>query len=149
VIEEGVKGALESGGILGFPMIQLKVVIESAEFRPGEASVIGYTTAADSAFDAAINRSQSVVLEPVMRFEIQVPDDYYGKVTTDLNKRRATIRQSDIQGDLRILRGSVPLAEVFGYTTDLRSLTQGRGSISLEPEAYSPVPKEVAERFRY
>jgi elongation factor G len=148
-IEDGVKGALESGGILGFPMIQLKVVIESAEFRPGEASVIAYTTAAAQAFESAVERSEGVVLEPVMRFEIQVPDDYYGKVTTDLNKRRATIRESDIHGDLRILRGAVPLAEVFGYTTDLRSLTQGRGSISLEPEAYSPVPAEVAERFRY
>jgi elongation factor G len=89
------------------------------------------------------------VLEPVMRFEIQVPDEYYGGVTNDLNKRRAIIHEAGLQADLRILRGSVPLAEVFGYTTQLRSLTQGRGAISLEPESYSRVPEDVAARFRF
>ena len=84
-----------------------------------------------------------------MRFEIQLPDVYYGSVTNDLNKRRAIIHESDLLGDLRILRGTVPLAEVFGYTTMLRSLTQGRGNISLEPESYGPVPEEVAKRFRF
>jgi elongation factor G len=148
-IEEGVRGSLESGGTLGFPMIQLRVIIESAEFRPGEASAIGYTTAAALAFEDALTRSEAVVLEPLMRFEIQVPDEYYGGVTNDLNKRRALIRESDVQGPFRMLRGAVPLAEVFGYTTVLRSITQGRGSISLEPEAYTPVPPEVAARFRF
>ncbi len=148
-IEDGVRGALETGGTLGFPMIQIRVVIEDAGFRPGEASAIAYTTAASAAFDAAVARSEPVLLEPVMRFEIQVPDEYYGSVTNDLNKRRAEIGESDIQADLRILRGTVPLAEVFGYTTALRSLTQGRGTISLEPESYRPVPEEVAARFRF
>jgi elongation factor G len=148
-IEDGVKGALETGGTLGFPMIQIRVVIEDAEFRPGEASPIAYTTAASMAFDAAVALSEAVLLEPVMRFEIQVPDDYYGSVTNDLNKRRAEIREAGLQAELRILRGTVPLAEVFGYTTALRSLTQGRGAISLEPESYRPVPEEVAARFRF
>ena len=148
-IEDGVRGAIESGGTLGFPMIQLRAVIEGAEFRPGEASPIGYTTAAALAVEDAFGRSEALILEPVMRFEIQVPDEYYGSVTNDINKRRAVIRESDILGDLRVLRGSVPLAEVFGYTTSLRSLTQGRGSISLEPESYSQVPPDVAARFRF
>jgi elongation factor G len=148
-IEDGVKGALETGGTLGFPMIQIRVVIEDAEFRPGEASPIAYTTAASMAFDAAVALSEAVLLEPVMRFEIQVPDDHYGSVTNDLNKRRAEIREAGLQAELRILRGTVPLAEVFGYTTALRSLTQGRGSISLEPEFYRPVPEDVAARFRF
>jgi elongation factor G len=88
------------------------------------------------------------VLEPVMRFEIQVPDEYYGNVVNDFNKRRALIRETDLKGGIRMVRGSVPLAEVFGYTTILRSLTQGRGSISLEPETYTPVPPEIEKRFR-
>jgi elongation factor G len=148
-IEEGARGALESGGTLGFPMIQLKVIIQAAEFRPGEASNIAYTTAASAAFDDAVTKSEAVILEPVMRFEIQVPDAFYGPVTNDLNKRRAVIHESDILADLRTLRGTVPLAEVFGYTTVLRSLTQGRGTISLEPESYSPVPAEVAKIFDF
>jgi elongation factor G len=148
-LEDGVRGALEAGGTLGFPMIQLRAVIEAAGFRQGEASAIAYTTAASAAFDDAVTRSEAVLLEPVMRFEIQVPDAFYGSVTNDLNKRRAIIQESDMQADLRILRGTVPLAEVFGYTTALRSLTQGRGTISLEPQSYSAVPEEVAARFRF
>jgi elongation factor G len=84
-----------------------------------------------------------------MRFEIQLPDEYDGAVSTDLNKRRSTINKVDLQSGLRVIRGVVPLAEVFGYTGTLRSLTQGRGSISLEPQSHSPVPEEVAERFRF
>ena len=83
-----------------------------------------------------------------MRFEIQVPEEYYGAVSTDLNQRRTDIREVDLEGGLRILRGLVPLAETFGYTSRLRSLTQGRGTISLQPESYSAVPKEVAARFQ-
>ena len=99
-------------------------------------------------FDNALNSSESFVLEPTMRFEIQVPEEYYGAVSTDLNQRRTDIREVDLEGGLRILRGLVPLAETFGYTSRLRSLTQGRGTISLQPESYSAVPKEVAERFQ-
>ena len=84
----------------------------------------------------------------MMRFEIQVPDEYYGSVSTDLNQRRTVIREVDLEGGSRILRGVVPLAETFGYTGALRSLTQGRGTISLEPESYAAVPSAVAARFQ-
>jgi elongation factor G len=89
-----------------------------------------------------------VILEPVMEFEIQVPDSYYGAVSTDLQKRRADLKGVDLEGGLRILRGLVPLAEVFGYPNVLRSLAQGRAAITLEPRSYSPVPEAVAARFR-
>ncbi len=148
-IEEGVRGAIDAGGTLGFPMIQLNAFIESADFRPGEASPIAYTSAASAAFGEAVSKAAAVILEPLMRFEVQVPEEYYGGVTTDLNRRRTMIRESDVQAGLRVLRGTVPLAEVFGYSTTLRSLTQGRGTISLEPESYSPVPTDVANRFRF
>ena len=146
-VVESLEAAVESGGTLGLPLMRIQVTITGGGTRQGEASAVAFATAANAAFDNALNSSQSFVLEPTMRFEIQVPEEYYGAVSTDLNQRRTDIREVDLEGGLRILRGLVPLAETFGYTSRLRSLTQGRGTISLQPESYSAVPKEVAERF--
>jgi elongation factor G len=148
-VEEGARGALQSGGVLGFPLTQLRVRIVDADFRPGEASPIAYSTAAHEAFTRALEKAGSVILEPVMRFEIEVPDDYYGAVSVDLQKRRAQIDAIELEHGVRIIRGLVPLAEVFGYSNTLRSLSQGRGSISLEPERYLPVPPEIAAKFQW
>jgi elongation factor G len=147
-VVESLAAAVESGGTLGLPLMRIRVTVTGGGTRPGEASAVAFATAANAAFDNALNASQSFVLEPTMRFEIQVPEEYYGAVSTDLNQRRTDIREVDLEGGLRILRGLVPLAETFGYTSRLRSLTQGRGTISLQPESYSAVPKEVAERFQ-
>jgi elongation factor G len=148
-IFDAVREALDSGGFLGFPLIQMRACILDAAFRPGESSAVAYAAAAAQAFHAALQAAGSVILEPVMRFEIQVPDIYYGPVSTDLQKRRAILSETDLAHGLRILRGVVPLAEVFGYPNALRSLSQGRAGISLEPESYLPVPEAVAERFSW
>jgi elongation factor G len=148
VIIDAVREALESGGMLGFPLIQLRARVLDAAFRPGESSAVAYAAASAQAFQKALEKAGAVILEPVMRFEIQVPDAYYGPVSTDLQKRRAILGEVDLSGGLRILRGIVPLAEVFGYPNTLRSLSQGRAAITLEPESYRPVPEAVAERFR-
>ena len=145
---ESLEAAVESGGTLGLPLMRIRVTVTGGGTRQGEASAVAFATAANVAFDNALNSSQSFVLEPTMRFEIQVPEEYYGAVSTDLNQRRTDIREVDLEGGLRILRGLVPLAETFGYTSRLRSLTQGRVTISLQPESYSAVPKEVAARFQ-
>jgi elongation factor G len=148
VIKEAVKEALDSGGLLGFPLIQLRVRILGAEFRPQESTAPAYNAASTLAFQLALDRAGVTILEPVMRFEIQVPDAYYGTVSTDLVRRRAGIQEVTLDHDLRIIRGRVPLSEVFGYSGTLRSLSQGRATISLEPEAYAPVPRDVEDRFR-
>ena len=130
------------------PAMRIRVRIIGGGTRQGEASAVAFATAANAAFDDALSSAESFVLEPMMRFEIQVPEEYYGNVSTDLNQRRTVIREVDLEGLNRILRGVVPLAETFGYTGVLRSLTQGRGTISLEPESYAAVPSAVAARFR-
>ena len=147
VIFDSVRAALESGGGLGLPLIQIRVRILDAEFRSGESTATAFVAAASHAFDRALSRAEKVILEPVMNFEIRLPDEYYGAVSNDLGKRRSTIREVDLESGIRAIRGIVPLAEVFGYSGTLRSLTQGRGTISLEPESYQPVPGEVARRF--
>lgn len=148
-IEDGARGALAAGGILGFPLIQLRVVVSAAEFRPGESSLLAYTAAASRAFDQALEVAETVVLEPIMAFEIEVPEEYYGSISGDFVRRRAVIQDVELEQGLRLIRGTVPLAEVFGYSNTLRSLSQGRGTISLEPQAYAPVPEGVAQRFRF
>ena len=145
---ESLEAAVESGGTLGLPLMKIRVSVTGGSTRQGEASAVAFATAANAAFDNALSSAQSFVLEPMMRFEIQVPEEYYGAVSTDLNQRRTVIREVDLEGGTRILRGIVPLAETFGYTGVLRSLTQGRGTISIEPESYSAVPHEVAARFQ-
>ena len=147
-VEDSLAAAVESGGTLGLPLMRIRVRIIGGGTRQGEASAVAFATAANAAFDDALSSAESFVLEPMMRFEIQVPEEYYGNVSTDLNQRRTVIREVDLEGLNRILRGVVPLAETFGYTGVLRSLTQGRGTISLEPESYAAVPSAVAARFR-
>jgi len=126
----------------------LRVTVLAAAYHPQESTAPAYHASSATAFQLALDKAGVVILEPVMRFEIQVPDLYYGTVSMDLDRRRASIEDVTLEQDLRLIRGRVPLSEVFGYSGTLRSLSQGRGSISLEPHSYSPVPPGVAERFR-
>ena len=148
-VEEGLEGAVGTGGVLGFPLTQLEASVVDAEYRSEGASVLAYATAASLAFERAVAAAGQVILEPVMRFEIEVDDTFYGAVSTDLMQRRASIAAADLDGNLRTIRGVVPLAEVFGYSGVLRSVSQGRASLTLEPDRYLPVPPEVAERFSW
>lgn len=147
-IQDGVEGAV-AGAPLGFALIKMRALVDHAETRQNEGSEIAFTTAAAAAVHHALDAAEVVTLEPLMRFEIQVPEEYFGNIQKDFNKRRALVQDSGMNGDLRVVRGTVPLAEVFGYTTILRSLTQGRGSISLEPETYAPVPRDVQARLSF
>ena len=148
-VEESLSAAAESGGGIGLPLMQIRAIALDGAARQGESSPVAFASAASQAFSEALAQAGSVVLEPVMRFELQVPEEYYGAVANDLNQRRTTIREVDLEAGIRALRGGVPLAEAFGYSTHLRGLTQGRGTMSLEPDSYAPVPEDVAERFRF
>jgi elongation factor G len=143
-LREGAMGAAWSGPVMGFPVIRALLRVTGGAFRQGESTDVAFAAAASAAASDALARSVPRILEPIMRFEVQIPEPYRGSVINDLNARRAEIHEAALEGDLCFLRGSVPLAEMFGYTTDLRSLTQGRGSCSLEPAAYAPAPDSVA-----
>ena len=147
VIVDSLKAGLQSGGGVGLPLIQIRVRAAGGAFRAGDSTPAAFAAAATHAFDQALARAESVVLEPLMRIELQVPEEYYGAVSNDLAQRRSTIQEVDLEGGLRVIRGTVPLSEVFGYSGTLRSITHGRGTMSLEPESYQPVPDAVARRF--
>ncbi|MEC9476576.1 MAG: elongation factor G [Planctomycetota bacterium] len=147
-VEDTVHSCLTGGGDLGFPFIRVRARIQIPPVTP-ETTEMGLTVAARDAFQEAHKDAGDLLLEPLMAFQVTTPEEYFGAVHQDLVRRRAQIERVDLVQDLRKIEGRVPLAEVFGYTTALRSLSQGRAGVSLEPIGFAEAPDEVAERFRY
>jgi len=145
-IEQGVKAALESGVLAGYPVIDIRVTLLGGDYHEVDSSEMAFKTAGSMAFQAAMERANPVLMEPVMKLEISTPEDFYGDVLGDLSARRGQITEYDQRGNLKVIRALVPLAETFGYATDLRSLTQGRASYSMEFDHYEEVPRGVAEK---
>jgi elongation factor G len=146
-IEQGVKSALESGVLGGYPVIDVLVRLTGGDYHPVDSSEMAFKTAGSMAFQAAMERADPVVLEPVMRMEISTPEEFYGDVLGDVSARRGHITEYDQRGNLKVIRALVPLANTFGYATDVRSLTQGRASYSMEFDHYAEVPKGEAEKI--
>jgi elongation factor G len=148
-VHRGIREASERGGALGFPFVNVRARLVDGKAHTVDSSDLSFQMAGSLAFRAALERLQVIILEPRMRFEVVVPPEFLGEVVGDLNSRRAEVRELVTDDNtVRIIRGLVPLAEMFSYTTTLRSLTQGRGTCSLEPAEYSPVPASVAEEIR-
>ncbi len=147
-LEEAARDCAASGGERGFPYIQIQLRLSVPAFTV-DMTEVGLQLAVKQAFDEIEKESQPVLLEPLMRFQIVTPEEYFGLIHQDLSRRRATIQHVEKLGGLQRIEGEVPLSEVFGYTTDLRSIAQGRASLSLEPVGYAPAPEKVAERFRF
>ena len=146
-VEEGVRDAATSGPLAGYPMTGLVVTLLDGKHHPVDSSEMAFANAGAMAFTSAVERASPVFLEPIMLLEVTAPEAYLGGVTGDLNARRADITGLDGRERYRKLTARVPLSEMFGYTTVLRSLTQGRGTCTLEPLTYAVVPAEVAARL--
>jgi len=146
-IEQGVRSALESGVVAGYPVIDVRATLTGGDYHPVDSSELAFKTAGSMAFQQAMEKASPVLLEPVMRLEISTPDEFYGDVLGDVSARRGHITEYDQRGNLKVIRALVPLAETFGYATDLRSLTQGRASYSMEFSHYEEVPRNVAEKI--
>jgi elongation factor G len=146
-IREGVLSAAGSGAVAGYPMIYLQIAIVDGSVAP-ESAEQAYSAAAVNAFAKALKQTESSLLEPHMRFEVTTPDEYAGGVIHDLQRRGADITEMDVAAGARFIRGHVALSKMFGYTTTIRSLTQGRGQHLLEPFEYRPLPPEELAKFR-
>ncbi len=146
-IEQGVRGALESGILAGYPMIDVRVTLTGGDYHPVDSSEMAFKTAGSMAFQAACDKASPVILEPVMKLEISTPEDFYGDVLGDVSKRRGNVQESSERGNLKVVRAMVPLANTFGYATDLRSMTQGRASYSMEFDHFEEVPRNEAEKI--
>ena len=146
-VQAGARQALESGVIAGYPVLDVAVTLLDGQYHPVDSSEMAFRTAGIMATREAIERAEPVLLEPIMKLEISTPEEFFGDVLADLNGRRGHVLGVEARGRLQIVRAQVPLAESFGYTTDLRSLTQGRATYSMEFSHYAPVPAEMAERI--
>jgi len=146
-VEHGAMDAATSGPLAGYPMLNVKVSLLDGKHHPVDSSDIAFQQAGAIAFNAAVEKASPVFLEPIMRLSISTPEEYLGAVTGDLNARRAEIRAMTQRGQYRVLVADAPLAEMFGYATQLRSLSQGRASSTMEPNCYGPAPSQVAERI--
>ena len=146
-IEEGVRSALESGVLAGYPVIDVRVTLLGGDYHDVDSSEMAFKTAGSMAFQAAMDKASPMLMEPLMKLEISTPEEYYGDVLGDISARRGQITEYDQRGNLKVIRALVPLAETFGYATDLRSLTTGRASYSMEFERYEEIPRGATEKI--
>jgi elongation factor G len=145
--EAGIKEALENGILAGYPMSDVKVTLYDGSYHDVDSSEMAFKIAGSMAIKEAVRRAKPVLLEPIMAVEVVVPDEYNGTVMGDLNSRRGRIEGMDLRGTTQIIKAFVPLSEMFGYATDIRSRTQGRGSFTMHFGKYEEVPGAIAEEI--
>ena len=146
-IEKGVVEALEGGIMAGYPMVDVKVTVYDGAYHEVDSSEMAFKICGSICVKEACRKAKSVLLEPVMAVEVVVPDEYMGSVNGDLISRRGQLEGTEIQGGTQIIKASVPLSEMFGYATELRSRTQGRGSFTMHFARYEEVPRNIAEEI--
>jgi elongation factor G len=143
-VNEGIKEAMETGILAGYPMVGIKVSLVDGSYHDVDSSEMAFRIAGSMAFKAAAQRAKPVLLEPVMEVEVVVPEEYMGDVIGDINSRRGKIEGMEPRGNTQVIRARVPLAEMFGYATDLRSLSQGRANYTMQFDRYEEVPTSIA-----
>ena len=144
-VDKGIKQQMANGVITGFPVVDVKVSLYDGSFHDVDSSEVAFRVAGSMAFKEGALKAKPVLLEPVMKVEVVTPEDYMGDVNGDLNRRRGILQGMDESPSGKIIRAEVPLAEMFGYATDLRSMSQGRATYTMEFEKYSEAPKKQAE----
>ena len=145
--EEGIRQAAESGILAGYPVIDFKATLVDGSYHEVDSSEMAFKIAGSMAFKEGCRQAKSVILEPIMRVEVTVPEEYMGDVIGDINSRRGRMEGMEARNGSQIIRTFIPLSEMFGYATDLRSRTQGRGTYAMEPSHYEEVPKSVHEQI--
>ena len=146
-VEKGVREALETGVLAGYPVVDVKVRLTDGSYHEVDSSEIAFKIAGSMAFKEACRRAKPVLLEPVMDVEVVTPRDYVGPVIGNLNSRRGRIVSQEIRGGSEVVRATVPLGQMFGYATDLRSMTQGRATYTMQFARYEEVPPAIAEEI--
>ena len=144
-VDAGIQGAMQSGILAGYQVVDVKVTLYDGSYHEVDSSEMAFKIAGSMAFKEACRKAQPVILEPIMRVNVIVPDEYMGTVIGDISSRRGNIEGQEIDGGTARIRAFVPLSEMFGYATDLRSSTQGRGQYTMEPSHYIELPKSLQE----
>jgi elongation factor G len=146
-IDAGIREAMAAGGSAGFPIVDLKATVVDGSYHDVDSKEIAYKIAGSLALKEAFKRGRPVILEPIMQVEVTTPEDFMGDVIGDLNSRRGQIQGMEVRAGAQVIRANVPLSQMFGYSTDLRSSTQGRATYSMQFDHYAPVPNSIAEEM--
>ena len=146
-IDKGIREALNSGVIAGYPVVDIKVTLVDGSYHEVDSSEAAFKIAGSMAIKDALKKSDPVLLEPVESVEVETPEQYMGDVMGNLSSRRGKIEGMEDRRDTKVIRAKVPLGEMFGYATDLRSQTQGRASYTMQFDSYEPVPKAVRDEI--
>jgi elongation factor G len=145
-VEKGVEEALENGPRAGYPMVDVRVTLTDGRYHETDSSELAFKVAGSLALKEAVRRAHPVLLEPIFAVEVVTPEEFMGEVIGDLNRRRGHVQGMAPRGNAQVVSALVPLAEMFGYATDLRSTTQGRATYTMQFERYDEVPSNIAER---
>jgi elongation factor G len=146
-VGKGVKEAMDKGILAGYPMVDMEVALYDGSFHEVDSSEIAFKIAGSIALQEASKRAKTVLLEPIMRIEVIVPQDFFGDAIGDLSARRGKIEETKDRINLKVINAKVPLAEMFGYATSLRSLTEGRGTFTMEFDHYEEVPANIVQEI--
>jgi elongation factor G len=148
-VEEGALAATQGGTGYGYPMINIRITLTGVQYNQSDSTEVAFSAAAAKAFDNAIDNGKPIILEPQMKIEVQVPDEFLGEILNDLNMRKAQITDVEQRGRMRVVKGVVSLTQMFGYATTVRSLSQGRAQPSMELYKYAPASSDVYEKFNF
>ena len=146
-VKKGVREAMDKGVVAGYPIVDMEVTLYDGSFHEVDSSEVAFKIAASQALQEASKKAKPFLLEPVMKIEVVVPQEFFGDVIGDLNRRRGIIEETKDRANLKVIAGRVPLGEMFGYATSLRSLTQGRGTFTMEFSHYDRVPKNISQEI--
>jgi elongation factor G len=144
-VDKGIQEQLQNGVLAGYPMVDIKVTLFDGSYHDVDSSEMAFKIAGSMCFKEGARQASPALLEPIMAVEVETPEDYMGDVVGDLNRRRGIILGMDDNAGVKILKSEVPLAEMFGYSTTLRSLSQGRATYSMEFKKYQEAPANVAD----
>ena len=145
-VEKGIEEALPNGVKAGYPVVDVRVTLVDGKYHDTDSSEIAFKVAGSLAFQEAAKRAKPVLLEPVFSVEVVTPEEYMGDVIGDLNRRRGRVEGMEPRGNAQVVKAHVPLSEMFGYATDVRSMTQGRATYTMQFDRYEEVPTNIAER---
>jgi elongation factor G len=143
-VEKGLNSVLGSGVVAGFPVVDVKVQLVDGAYHEVDSSALAFEIAARAAFREALQKGRSVLLEPIMKVEVVTPEEYTGSVIGDLNSRRGQIQGQDMRGNANVVNAMVPLMNMFGYVNNLRSMSQGRATFTMQFDHYAEAPSNVS-----
>ena len=146
-VQKGVKEAIDKGVVAGYPLVDMVVTLYDGSYHEVDSSEIAFKIAGSMALQSASKKAKAILLEPIMKLEVVVPPDFLGATIGDLSARRGKIKETSDKLNMKVIDAKVPLAEIFGYATSLRSLTEGRGTFTMEFKEYTEVPKNIAQEI--